>query len=76
MIMDSFNDFMRTLDTDKIAGEISQLYNGKPATIVANMSQENLGACLGELYKRAVQDALDISLIYLRHYHEWLSEQL
>ena len=74
--MDSFYEFLRTLDTDKIAEEISQLNKGKPAAIVAIMSQENLGSCLGELYKRAVQDALDISLIYLRHYHEWLSEQL
>ena len=76
MIMDSFYEFFRTLDTDKIAEEISQRNKGKPAAIVANMSQENLGACLGEIYKRAVQDDLDISLIYLRHYHEWLSEQL
>lgn len=74
--MDSFYEFFRTLDTDKIAEEISKLNKGKPAAIVANMSQENLGACLGELYNRAVQDALNLSLLYLRHYHEWLSEQL
>ena len=74
--MDSFYEFLRTLDTDKIAEEISQLNKGKPAAIVANMSQENLGTCLGELYNRAIQDALNLALLYLRHYHEWLSEQL
>lgn len=74
--MENFYEFLKTLDLDVIADEINEINRHKPCAVIANVSPESLGTLLAEIHKDSVISSVYVMLVYLRKYHEWLSEQL
>lgn len=73
--MRDFNDFLKSIDTDALGAEIDRITMLHPAMITApGMSPENISAILTALYKQSVTVSAQITLAYLKQYHEW-SEQ-
>lgn len=75
--MDCIEEFLRTLNSDEIAKEINEVNNCRNMRfIVADLSPEAISTCLKDIYKESVIAALNCFFIYLRHYHEWINEQI
>ena len=70
--MKSFEDFMKTIDVNDIAEDINRI--SPPEIIVSDTSPEALAACINSIYNKAVIASVNIALLYLRKYHEWLEQ--
>ena len=72
--MGSFEDFLKSVDTDAIGDLIDKQL--KPQIIMSQFNPEDMPAAMESIYNRAISDAVKISLVYLREYHSWLQTQL
>ena len=73
-----FNDFLVTLDHDKIGKEIESLHIERFYQVETseNLSDPVIGL-IQELYRNSVADACQIvTRVYLAEYHKWLQEYL
>ena len=70
--MKSFNDFLDSIDNDELVKEIKQIVI--PSIVVTKTTPEAISACINEIFNQAVAASVNVSLMYLRRYHEWLEQ--
>lgn len=77
-MLPDFNDFLVTLDPDKIGKKIQDLHIERLYQIQSSetLSDPVIGL-IQELYRNSVADACQIvTRVYLAEYHKWLQEYL
>ena len=75
MDLPDFSDFLSAIDVDAWNKEFEALRS--PLIVETDLSDtENLTALINELYKTAVHDSEQVTLLYLRTYHQWLQSVL
>ena len=72
--MQTFDDFIISLDNEEFRKELDEI--SRMEIVQGDFSPESIGKTFEMIYQRAASDAVRLSLLYLRKYHEWLSEQI
>ena len=72
--MKSFNEFLESVDNEEFLQQADEI--SRQEIIETTINSENFGKMLELIYQRSAVDAVNLALLYLRRYHEWLSEQL
>ena len=75
MELPGFHDFMASLDADELGARIDRRTPMQILQLQSSLNEQEL-ALLQQIYQRAVRDSVDISLVYLQMYHDWLRECL
>lgn len=68
--MKSFDNFLDSIDEEEMAEQIEKIC---PLEVIQwDGDPESVNTLIQLIYKKGLIKSVDISLLYLRKYHEWL----
>lgn len=76
MLLPDFSEFLASIDEDAFETEVETSIGFHVAQIRNPLDRNDLNELVNWTILQSVDAATKISLIYLRAYHQWLSERL
>lgn len=74
--MPDFNEFLASIDPNEMGNKINTVTPLQILQFENGGLSNNEVAVLQQIYQRAIRASVDISLLYLHAYHDWLKECL
>lgn len=71
-----FDEFLASIDLDKLGDKINELNLNRVIQISDASDPRNIGPLLNCVYQQSIEAAVKINMLNLRAYHEWLQKQL